>query len=89
MPPIRLAEITTDANFDEDAYLRANPDVKAAVENGSCPSGRAHFDAYGRQESRRLAYAVDLTAARGGKMDKVRPFLRLDMAHTWRDDKAD
>src|SRR6185312_13492519 len=89
VPPIKLADTTTDANFDEEAYLRANPDVDAAVKNGSCPSGRAHFEAFGEREGRRQSYAPDLIEARGGKMQKLRPSLRFDMEHTRRGEKAD
>lgn len=39
-------------DFDEDAYLQANPDVAAAVVNGRFPSGWAHYLAYGFFEAR-------------------------------------
>lgn len=38
--------------FNEAAYLAANPDVAAAVEAGFFPSGRDHFEAFGAQEGR-------------------------------------
>ncbi len=40
--------------FDEASYLRANPDVAAAVQAGQFKSGRQHYDKYGRNEGRRL-----------------------------------
>jgi SAM-dependent methyltransferase len=41
--------------FDEAAYLEANPDVAAAVTAGEMASGRAHYEAFGRDEGRPLA----------------------------------
>jgi len=38
--------------FSEGAYLRRYPDIAAAVQAGSFPSGQAHFDRYGRKEGR-------------------------------------
>ncbi len=45
----------TADNFDEAAYLRANPDVAAAVNGGKLTSGREHFDRHGHAEGRQLA----------------------------------
>ena len=42
--------------FDEQKYLRDNPDVAAAVRRGDFPSGKAHFDAFGNQEQRDAYY---------------------------------
>jgi hypothetical protein len=41
--------------FDEDAYLAANPDVAAAVRRGDVVSGRRHFDEIGWNEGRALS----------------------------------
>jgi SAM-dependent methyltransferase len=87
--PIVLTEFAIDTNFNEEAYLRANADVRAAVDGGSFPSGRAHFEQFGRREKRRLIHAPELTAIRAAKMERLRPFLRLDTRHTWRDGKVD
>ncbi|SOD98747.1 beta strand repeat-containing protein [Caenispirillum bisanense] len=38
--------------FDEQYYLQQNPDVLAAVLNGSMPSARFHFDNFGWRELR-------------------------------------
>ena len=38
--------------FDEEEYLRSNPDVAAAVAAGSIPSGWAHFVRFGLSEAR-------------------------------------
>jgi molybdenum cofactor biosynthesis enzyme MoaA len=42
------------ANWDEDAYLRGNPDVAAAVASGLFGSGAAHFVLRGQFEGRDL-----------------------------------
>ncbi|SFJ78031.1 glycosyltransferase family 4 protein [Methylobacterium brachiatum] len=40
-------------DFDEDLYLRLNPDVERAVKDGSFASGREHWDAFGAVEEER------------------------------------
>lgn len=39
-------------DFDEQEYLRQNPDVAEAVRAGTIPSGKAHFEAFGKTEGR-------------------------------------
>lgn len=39
--------------FNEEYYLKMNPDVAAAVKKGDYPNGKAHYDAYGKKEGRR------------------------------------
>jgi 2-polyprenyl-3-methyl-5-hydroxy-6-metoxy-1,4-benzoquinol methylase len=51
-------EPATVENFDETAYLLANPDVAAAVAAGSFPSGRQHFDRHGHAEKRHQVTAA-------------------------------
>jgi hypothetical protein len=52
--PFRPAfEITTPENYDEQAYVDANPDVAAAIRANGVRSGRDHFDAFGHAEARR------------------------------------
>ena len=46
-----------DVGFDEDGYLRANPDVAAAVASGALESGEAHWRTTGRSEGRALSPA--------------------------------
>lgn len=41
--------------FDEDEYLRCNPDVRRAVNRGQMESGSAHYRTFGRREGRRLS----------------------------------
>jgi ectoine hydroxylase-related dioxygenase (phytanoyl-CoA dioxygenase family) len=38
--------------FSEAAYLKRYPDVAAAIQDGSVPSGRTHFEKYGQKEGR-------------------------------------
>ena len=38
--------------FNEQEYLRQNPDVAEAVRAGTIPSGKAHFEAFGKLEGR-------------------------------------
>lgn len=52
----------TAQTFDEAGYLRANPDVAAAVAAGKLKSGRAHFDRYGHAEGRQLVIEAPFTA---------------------------
>jgi hypothetical protein len=41
------------SDFDEEAYLRANPDVNQAVRRGDVESGQMHYIGYGYFEGRR------------------------------------
>jgi SAM-dependent methyltransferase len=43
-----------DADFNEQDYLAANPDVASAVGTGLFRNGREHFEAFGRKEGRAL-----------------------------------
>ncbi len=52
---LELAILATKDNFDEEAYLIGNPDVRRAVEKGSCSSGRQHFEIFGKFENRKLS----------------------------------
>jgi SAM-dependent methyltransferase len=58
-----LEEPATPANFDEAAYLAANPDVAEAVRQGALTSGLDHFRAFGQREGRRLRHGMVATAA--------------------------
>lgn len=51
---IALAQV----DFDEDSYLAANPDVRAAVERGDVESGLVHFIGYGYFEGRKGGMAI-------------------------------
>ncbi len=62
MPPARLAALlaahaepppsVAPDLFDENFYLTAYPDIRAAVEAGHFPSGRHHYEAFGQAEGR-------------------------------------
>src|SRR2546427_2816590 len=46
------AAFAGDECFDETFYLKANPDVAAAVHKGDFASGKAHYEAHGKAERR-------------------------------------
>lgn len=50
------------SGFEESAYLARYPDVAAAVFTGALPSGRAHYERWGRAEGR---------IATGGSIDEL------------------
>ena len=78
-----MEQLATKENFDERAYLAANPDVAAAVQRGDLASGRRHFQVYGYKEGRRLrmSASVSFAAAKKNKLARVRPLLRSDMPY--------
>jgi SAM-dependent methyltransferase len=86
---IALDILATAENFDEAAYLAANPDVADAHRRGLIKSARHHFESHGRQEKRRLRLRRSLAEARREKLGRLEPFLKLDMAHTRRGEKYD
>ena len=56
--PVRLLKLllqlaVAHGDFDEEAYLGANPDVQGAVQRGDVESGRMHFIGFGYFEGRR------------------------------------
>lgn len=50
----RRTRPATRGNFDEAAYLAANPDVVTAIAANSFASGAEHFELYGQYEQRRI-----------------------------------
>jgi SAM-dependent methyltransferase len=75
-----LEEIATDQNFNERAYLLANPDVAEAVRKSLIGSGRDHFDKFGKNENRRLCLSSSVILdSKKRKLEKIRPILRTDM----------
>lgn len=80
MTSYTLEPIATDENFDEAAYLGANPDVADAVAKGQVKSGRDHFESFGRKEARtvRLSPSI-ISEAKRRKLEKIEPLLREDM----------
>ena len=61
-PEASFAEAATLENFDERAYLYANPDVAESVRRGRMVSGGAHFSRYGRYEGRVQMIPRDILA---------------------------
>ncbi|MEO6263600.1 MAG: class I SAM-dependent methyltransferase [Luteimonas sp.] len=75
-----LEELATNGNFDEKAYLAANPDVAKAVDSGGMESGRRHFDVFGKREKRSLRRSVaDIADVKKRKLQRIAPLLREDM----------
>ena len=88
--PLNLSESATPENFEEGAYLDANPDVAAAVRAGQLASGRVHFDAFGPHEGRRVRVpAPRMEALRQAKLRRLEPLLRSDMRRMMRDGRPD
>jgi SAM-dependent methyltransferase len=77
--PIMMSVEATAENFDENAYLAQNGDVARAIEAGMFASGWEHFVKAGQQERRRQRLTASITDARARKLEKLRPYLRLDM----------
>lgn len=67
----------TDENFDEAAYLLANPDVAAGVNAGQIKSGRQHFELFGKREGR--CYRALMPPRKKFKLARIRPLLRSDL----------
>jgi SAM-dependent methyltransferase len=86
---IHLQTTATDENFDETAYLAANPDVAAALRAGHYPNSYEHFKKFGRNEGRYLRDASGIREAQQKKLADLERFLRLDMPHIRKGDKYD
>jgi hypothetical protein len=82
MQPIVMEIELKEENFDEEAYLIANPDVKAAVDGGAFESGLAHFMQYGCKEKRKVRSGASLADIRRKKLERLRNSLRRDMEFT-------
>ena len=84
-----LEELATDQNFDESAYLLANPDVANAIKKGQFQSGLQHFLIFGKKEKRRLRQVFsekpDLLEAKAKKLERIKPLLRNDLPHEYKD----
>lgn len=82
MKPDIMEEPATEKNFDEAAYLLANPDVAKAVREGKFVSGRSHFEVFGRQEGRMLQRDRSIfLEAKKEKLRSIASLLRSDMSH--------
>lgn len=90
MSSYALENIATEQNFDESAYLLANPDVAAAVTKGHFRSGRQHFDIFGKNEKRSLRWhRSKIAAAKKKKLEAIKPLLRKDMPNSMESDYYD
>ncbi|MFM0165655.1 class I SAM-dependent methyltransferase [Paraburkholderia sediminicola] len=74
-------EVVTQMNFCEAAYLDANPDVAAAVEQGALAAARLHFDLFGKNESHRRQSTAIAAEARRSRRTRIEAALRQDMPH--------
>jgi len=82
MPAITMDYAATPENFDEQAYLAANPDVAEAVARGELTSGKQHFDLWGKADNRRLRTPPDrIAAVQTAKIERTTPLLRLDLPY--------
>ena len=80
--PDIMEEPATEKNFDEAAYLLANPDVAQAVREDKFESGRSHFEVFGRQEGRMLQRDRSIfLEAKKVKLRSIASLLRSDMSH--------
>jgi SAM-dependent methyltransferase len=70
----------TAETFDEDGYLAANPDVKAAVRAGTVKSGRAHFETIGFGEKRSVWKPANIKVAKAAKSRLILESL-IDRSH--------
>ena len=73
MSSYTLEEIATDENFDEKAYLLANPDVADAVKTGKIRSGRSHFEIFGKNEGRRILLPSKISKVKMKKLERIKP----------------
>jgi SAM-dependent methyltransferase len=87
--PLPAAAEASFDNFDEAGYLEANPDIAQAVLHGQWHCGRAHFEAFGHREHRRVSQISRIEAIRAGKLTRLEPCLRRDRPHRKRGAKYD
>lgn len=79
---IALDVIADQDNFDDGAYLAANPDVRAAINEGRVKDCRAHFDSFGRAEQRRVRLSHKINPAREKKVETIKSILISTMPHS-------
>jgi hypothetical protein len=59
---------SNERNFDETAYLAANPDVAMAIGQPGVESGYQHYINYGQNEGRQASFDVPETTARANEL---------------------
>ncbi len=78
---VEVFEVVTTENFDEELYLRENPDIREAVEDGTVKSGLQHFMRHGCKEHRKQGkrnYLSDVIALRKKKAGRIKKILKPD-----------
>jgi len=75
-----LCEFVDDQNFCEEAYIRANHDVKKAIDEGDFKSGKEHFKRFGINENRKQQFLVNQKIKKE-KLERIREHLTLEMEH--------
>ncbi|MCC6135391.1 MAG: class I SAM-dependent methyltransferase [Gammaproteobacteria bacterium] len=77
---IRLLVPATFDNYDEQAYISANPDIFKAIQSGAFErSAYKHFCKYGNKENRKQWLKCNLDELRAEKVKTLEPYLRSDM----------
>lgn len=77
MKIITLDRPATKSNFNEEEYLFANPDVKAAIDQGILSSGAEHFDNFGINEHRLMRVLPrSYIQIKNDKLNRVRSILK-------------
>lgn len=72
----------TPENFDERAYVIANPDVAREVREGKIESGTRHYQRYGQYEQRyQRNLSPSFFAAKSAKMQRILPLLQPDRTY--------
>jgi SAM-dependent methyltransferase len=82
---VEVFEIATHDNFNEERYLRGNPDIAEAVKKGDYASGWRHFKRHGGKEYRKqesASYLRDIVALRKEKAERIKTVLKKDVSIT-------
>jgi SAM-dependent methyltransferase len=79
-----MDSLANKEDFDESAYLDANPDVAAAVRYGKMESGRKHFELFGYKEGRRQRHSrgTNFLLAKQKKLARIQSLLRGDLPYS-------
>lgn len=83
-----IYEPATEERFDEQSYLRANPDVVKAIADGSAVTGLLHFQMYGQKEGRQQ-YNIDLPQAKRDKQERIRALFKEGLSYQKLDGMSD
>lgn len=82
MRTVPLRELATSENFNEAAYLAANPDVRASVADGQFASGKIHFETFGQSEKRSQLSSTNLKGVRARKLSRLAHLMDFELEHT-------